>query len=60
MAEYREALELPCKDLDIGLVIANAGWADAFKIIDMTDDFYEGTMKINALHVYYVMKIMSE
>lgn len=60
MAEYRETFEFPCKDLDIGLVICNAGYGDAFKIVDTPDDYWEGSMKINVLHVYYVMKIMSE
>ena len=60
MSEYREIFGTEIADLDIGVAIANAGYARANRVEDMSDEYLESTMNINALHVYYLMKIFSE
>jgi short-subunit dehydrogenase len=60
IAEYREIFGTVIENIDIGLVIANAGMGGPAKYESMTDDFLSNTMNINCLHVYYTFKILSE
>lgn len=62
MSEYREILgpKINGDGKDIGVAILNAGYAEPNKIEHNSDDYLETTMNTNALHVYYVAKILSE
>lgn len=60
MSEYREIFGPQLENLDIGVGIANAGYTRAYLFEDHKDDFMETIMNVNALHVYYLMKILSE
>lgn len=45
---------------DIGVAILNAGYAEANLVEHCSDEYLETTVNTNALHVYYVAKILSE
>ena len=47
-------------NLDIGVVIANAGWGESGAFDDMKDDDLRGSININALQVVYLFKILGE
>lgn len=60
MAQYRELLGTEIENLDIGVVCANAGYGEATMMRDATDDFLETSMNLNAVHVYYLFKILGD
>ena len=60
MSEYREKLEQDIADFDVAVGIANAGYAHAGKFEDQSDEHLETTMNVNAIHVYYTMKLLSD
>ena len=60
MNEFREVLGQKIESLDIAVGIANAGYGYAGKFEDNDDEYLETCMNLNAIHVYYTMKILSE
>ena len=46
------------KDIDIGVLILNAGIAIMTPFKDLTDDEIENTININALHPIYLAKAL--
>lgn len=60
MSEYRELFAAKIANLKIGVSIINAGFNVANKFEDCSDEFLETTMNINAIHVFYLAKILSE
>lgn len=62
ISDYRNILgpKISGDGKDIGVAILNAGYAEPNKIEHNSDDYLETTMNTNALHVYYVAKILSE
>lgn len=60
MSEYREKLEQDIADFDVAVGIANAGYGYAGKFEDNDDEYLETCMNLNAIHVYYTMKLLSD
>ena len=46
------------KDMDIGVLLLNAGCAQFGPFKEMTDDEIEGIVSTNALHVVYLAKAL--
>ena len=60
MGEYREKLEQDIADYDVAVGIANAGYGYAGKFEDNDDEYLETIMNLNAIHVYYTVKLLSD
>ena len=57
--EYRAAIGEPLKDLDIGVLVANAGFSSVGPFADLTDSELEGAFRCNAMHVVYTIKVLA-
>ena len=57
--EYESALVEPLKELDIGMLILNAGWAQMGPFEMLTNHEVQRHMNINILHVIYTAKVLT-
>ena len=57
--DYEEALVEPLKDLDIGILILNAGWAQMGPFEMLTNEEVQRHMTMNILHVIYSAKVLT-
>ncbi|CDW77317.1 short chain dehydrogenase reductase family protein [Stylonychia lemnae] len=46
------------RDIDIGMLLLNAGWTQATPFIDFTPENIEATVNINAVHPAYLSKVL--
>ena len=60
ITQYREIFTDEIMNLDIGVVIANAGWGEPGVYHEIPDDDLKGTININAVQVVYIFKIFGE
>ena len=60
MSEYREIFATKIENLKIGVSIINAGFVDVNKFEHCPDEYLETSMNINAIHDFYLAKILSE
>jgi len=56
--EYHKAIGDKLKDLDIGMVVLNAGMATSGLLNDKDDNHIEQVMQINTNHVIYSAKVL--
>lgn len=57
--DYHDALVEPLKDLDIGMLILNAGWAQMGPFEMLTEEEIQRHVTINILHVIYTAKVLT-
>ena len=57
ISEY-ENIAAQLKDIDIGMLILNAGWQQAAPFLDLRPDLIEYTVNINAVHPAYLSKVL--
>lgn len=57
--DYAKALVEPLKDLDIGVLVLNAGWAQFGPFQMLTNEEVQRHMNINILHVVYSAKVLT-
>ena len=61
ITEYRTLLEPNTKDLDIGVVICNAGISQNPGFLHWSEDkTFENEINVNTLHATYVAKVMGD
>ena len=60
MSEYREIIQEPLKDLDIGVLVLNAGYFPTPIFEMQPDEYTENIVNINTLHVTYTLKALIE
>jgi short-subunit dehydrogenase len=58
MADYNSTIGDKLKDLDVGLLILNAGFLPWNHLVNSSEKEVEGQMTINMLHVTYTAKAM--
>eukprot|EP00347_Sterkiella_histriomuscorum_P002655 403367310 len=56
--EEYEKLATKLSDIDIGMLLLNAGWTQTCPFIDLTPEQIEYTVNINALHPAYLSKVL--
>ena len=57
--DYHDALVGPLKDIDIGMLILNAGWAQMGPFEMLTEEEVQRHMTLNILHVIYTAKVLT-
>jgi len=57
ISEY-ENIAAQLKDIDIGMLILNAGWSQVAPFLDYSPDLIEYTLNINAVHPAYLSKVL--
>jgi short-subunit dehydrogenase len=57
--EYKEAIADKLTDIDIGMLILNAGWAEFGPFEWVSNEIIEDHIRINLLHVVYTAKVLA-
>ena len=59
LEEYHEQIGKKLQDKDVGILVANAGFANVGPFLEQSDDEIERMLQINSKHVVYLMKIFA-
>lgn len=58
--DYKSTVAERLKDLDVGVLVANAGYGPKVIFEHMTDDIINTTMSLNVLHPAFLIRAMSD
>ena len=60
MQDYKETIAEKLKDLDVAVLVANAGYGPKVMFEDMNQETLATTISLNVLHVAYLIRAMSD